>query len=56
MPFAVVRPATTEHVSKVMKVCHQGNVPTAYSVRISLEGHFAPTRGGICIDFSGMDK
>ena len=29
---------------------------TAFSGGTSLEGHFAPTRGGICIDFNRMDN
>ena len=40
-----------------MKVCHRRRIPvTAYSGGTSLEGHFAATRGGVCIDFSRMDK
>lgn len=40
-----------------MKVCHQRVIPvTPYSGGTSLEGHFAPTRGGVCIDFRRMDK
>ncbi|KIY02416.1 uncharacterized protein Z520_02554 [Fonsecaea multimorphosa CBS 102226] len=56
-PFAIVYPATTEEVSKIMKVCHERKIPvTALSGGTSLEGHFAPTRGGICIDMARMDK
>ncbi|KAJ9616394.1 D-lactate ferricytochrome c oxidoreductase [Cladophialophora chaetospira] len=56
-PFAIVYPATTEDVSKVMKVCHDRKLPvTALSGGTSLEGHFAPTRGGICIDMGRMDQ
>lgn len=56
-PFCVVRPASTEDVSEIMKICHRRRIPvTAYSGGTSLEGHFAATRGGICIDFSRMDK
>ncbi|GAB7353227.1 hypothetical protein MBLNU459_g3745t2 [Dothideomycetes sp. NU459] len=56
-PFCVVRPASTEEVSEIMKVCHRRKIPvTAYSGGTSLEGHFAATRGGICVDFSRMDK
>lgn len=55
-PFAIVYPASTEEVSKLMKVCHQRKIPvTALSGATSLEGHFAPTRGGVCIDMSRMD-
>ncbi|PSN71699.1 FAD-binding domain-containing protein [Corynespora cassiicola Philippines] len=57
VPFAVVKPATTQEVSAIMKICHERKIPvTAYSGGTSLEGHFAATRGGICIDFSRMDK
>ena len=57
VPFAIVYPASTEEVSKIMKVCHKRKVPvTAMSGGTSLEGHFAPTRGGICIDMMRMDK
>lgn len=56
-PFAIVYPASTEEVSKVMKICHDRKIPvTALSGGTSLEGHFAPTRGGICIDLGRMDK
>jgi D-lactate dehydrogenase (cytochrome) len=56
-PFMVVFPNTTEEVSKIVKVCHSRKIPiTAYSGGTSLEGHFSATRGGICIDFSRMDK
>lgn len=57
VPFAVVKPGTTEEVSEIMKICHRRRIPvTGYSGGTSLEGHFAATRGGICIDFSRMDK
>ncbi|KAK5121063.1 hypothetical protein LTR85_005547 [Meristemomyces frigidus] len=56
-PFAIISPGSTEEVSEIMKVCHKRRIPvTAYSGGTSLEGHFAATRGGICIDFSRMDK
>ncbi|KAF2115125.1 hypothetical protein BDV96DRAFT_613072 [Lophiotrema nucula] len=57
VPFAVVKPANTVEVSAIMKICHERRIPvTAYSGGTSLEGHFAATRGGICIDFSRMDQ
>ena len=56
-PFMVVYPSTTEEVSDIMKVCHKRKIPvTAYSGGTSLEGHFSATRGGVCLDFSRMDK
>ncbi|KAG7423226.1 D-lactate dehydrogenase [Fusarium oxysporum f. sp. raphani] len=56
-PFCIIYPASTEEVSKIMKVCHKYRTPvTGYSGGTSLEGHFEPTRGGVCIDFGHMDK
>ncbi|KAL3425156.1 glycolate oxidase [Phlyctema vagabunda] len=56
-PFLVVYPKTTEEVSEIMKVCHRRRIPvTGYSGGTSLEGHFAATRGGICVDFGRMDS
>lgn len=56
-PFLVLYPSTTEEVSRIMKVCHQRVIPvTPYSGGTSLEGHFAPTRGGVCIDFRRMNR
>lgn len=57
IPFCVVYPSSTEEVSEIMKVCHRRRIPvTGYSGGTSLEGHFAPTRGGISVDFGRMDK
>ncbi|KAF2813064.1 d-lactate dehydrogenase-like protein [Mytilinidion resinicola] len=57
VPFAVVKPASTDEVALIMKVCHDRRIPvTAYSGGTSLEGHFAATRGGVCIDFTRMDR
>ena len=57
IPYIVCYPATTEEVSRIMKVLHKRQIAvTAYSGGTSLEGHFAATRKGVCIDFSRMDK
>ncbi|OBT54090.1 hypothetical protein VE04_06255 [Pseudogymnoascus sp. 24MN13] len=56
-PAFVVYPGSTEEVAGVMKICHTRRIPvTAYSGGTSLEGHFVPTRGGLCIDFNRMDQ
>ncbi|MBE7181516.1 MAG: FAD-binding protein, partial [Terriglobus roseus] len=56
-PFMVVRPGSTDEVARLMKVCHDRRIPvTPYSGGTSLEGHFAPTRGGVCVDFVRMDQ
>ncbi|KAI1496143.1 hypothetical protein F5X99DRAFT_422357 [Biscogniauxia marginata] len=55
--FMVVYPASTEEVSNIMKICHLRRIPVVgYSGGTSLEGHFTPTRGGICVDFGRMNK
>jgi D-lactate dehydrogenase (cytochrome) len=56
-PFCIVYPGSTEEVSKIMQVCHKRKIPvTALSGGTSLEGHFAPTRGGVCVDMARMDN
>ena len=57
IPFLIVHPVTTDEVSQIARICHERKLPmTAYSGGTSLEGHFAATRGGICIDFGRMNK
>ncbi|KAK8153858.1 hypothetical protein BKA80DRAFT_292223 [Phyllosticta citrichinensis] len=57
VPFLIVRPADTQEVSEIMKVCHDRRLPvTPYSGGTSLEGQFTPTLGGVCIDFCRMDR
>jgi len=56
-PFLVVYPSSTEEVSEIMKICHQRRLPVVgFSGGTSLEGHFTPTRGGVCVDFARMNK
>ncbi|CDK29257.1 unnamed protein product [Kuraishia capsulata CBS 1993] len=56
-PICVVYPQTTEQVSGIMKICHSHRIPVVpFSGGTSLEGHFIPTRGGICIDLSAMNN
>ena len=56
-PFMIVYPSTTDEVSAIMKICYDRKAPvTAYSGGTSLEGHFAPTRSGIIMDFSRMNQ
>ena len=53
----IVYPTTTEDVSKIARICHLRLVPmTPFSGGTSLEGALAATRGGVCIDFSRMNK
>lgn len=56
-PGIVVFPNSTEQVSEIMKIAHKYKIPvTPFSGGTSLEGHFTPTHGGVCIDFGKMDK
>ena len=53
----ILFPRSTEEVSQLVKICHQRRIPiTPFSGGTSLEGALAATRGGVCIDFSRMDK
>lgn len=50
-------PESTEEVSEIMKVAYKHRLPvTPFSGGTSLEGHFLPDHGGVCIDFSHMNK
>ena len=53
----IVFPQTTLQVSEIMKICHNRLIPvTGFSGGTSLDGALASTRGGICMDFSRMDR
>ncbi|ODV60576.1 D-lactate dehydrogenase, oxidizes D-lactate to pyruvate, transcription is heme-dependent [Ascoidea rubescens DSM 1968] len=55
-PAMIVWPESTEEVSKILKICNSYKIPvTPYSGGTSLEGHFIPTRGGICLDLNKMN-
>ncbi|GME99319.1 unnamed protein product [Ambrosiozyma monospora] len=56
-PDLVVFPETTEEVSQVLKICHKFKVPVVpFTGGTSLEGHFIPTRQGICVDLTRMQN
>ena len=53
----IVFPRSTKAVSEIMKVCHRRRIPvTGFAGGTSLDGALASTRGGICIDFSRMNR
>jgi len=57
MPDVVVWPSTAEEVSQILKVADKNNIPvTAWGGGSSLEGNPIPTRGGIVLDITKMDK
>ena len=56
-PDAVVFAHSTEEVAEVVRACGEFGVPLIpFGVGSSLEGHILATRGGVCIDFSEMNK
>lgn len=53
----IVFPRSTKDVSEIMKVCHRRRIPvTGFAGGTSLDGALASTRGGVCIDFSRMNR
>ena len=53
----IVLPSSTAEVSSIAKICHRRRIPmTAFSGGTSLEGTLAAIHGGVCIDFSLMNK
>ncbi|MFC7048144.1 FAD-binding oxidoreductase [Emcibacter nanhaiensis] len=57
LPEAVAFVNTTEEVSRLVKLCHEADVPViAFGTGTSLEGHFLALEGGLCIDLSGMNR
>lgn len=53
----IVYPLSTQEVSEVVKVCYRRRIPiTPYSGGTSVEGQYIPDMGGVCVDFSMMDK
>lgn len=56
-PYCVVFPETAEQVSQIVKICYNARIPVVpYSGGTSIEGHYVPTRQGVSIDVSRMNK
>ena len=56
-PQAVVRPATTEQVSRVLRLANDAGIPvTARGNGTGLSGACIPTRGGIVLCFERMNR
>jgi D-lactate dehydrogenase (cytochrome) len=56
-PDVVVFPETTEDVRRVVEICAAMNMPmVAFGAGTSLEGNTAAVQGGVCLDFSRMNK
>ena len=57
LPDAVCRPASTEEVAGIVKLCAAHDTPIiAYGAGSSLEGALIPLNGGVSIDLTGMNQ
>ncbi|GAA6187484.1 FAD-linked oxidase C-terminal domain-containing protein [Litorivita sp. NS0012-18] len=56
-PDAVAYPQTTQEVAQIVKICAAHHVPViGWGTGTSLEGQAQAFSGGICVDFSQMNK
>jgi D-lactate dehydrogenase (cytochrome) len=56
-PDVVVFPETTEDVRRIVETCARMNMPmVAFGAGTSLEGNTAAIHGGVCLDFSQMNR
>ncbi len=57
LPEYVVRPLTTEEVSRILSLAYKYEIPvTARGAGTGLAGGAVPLRGGMVLDMSGMNK
>jgi D-lactate dehydrogenase (cytochrome) len=56
-PDVVVFPETTEDVRRIVEICARMGMPmVAFGAGTSLEGNTSAIYGGVCLDFSRMNK
>ena len=57
LPAGIIWPLTTEEVGSILRWCYQNNVPvTPWGAGTSTEGNPVPTRSGLVIDMTRMDR
>jgi D-lactate dehydrogenase (cytochrome) len=57
LPDVVVFPHTNDEVAAIVRLCHAARIPIiAFGVGTSLAGHVAALYGGVCLDFSQMNR
>jgi D-lactate dehydrogenase (cytochrome) len=57
LPAAIIWPLTTEEVSKILSWAYTQDVPlTPWGAGTSTEGNPVPTKGGLVMDMTRMDK
>lgn len=56
-PEAVVYPETTDEVAQIVRICAKHRTPViGWGTGTSLEGQTQAVHGGVCVDFSRMNK
>jgi D-lactate dehydrogenase (cytochrome) len=57
LPQAVAFPSSTEDVAAIVRVCVRHGTPVVpFGAGTSLEGHVLPTRGGVTVNLSRMER
>jgi len=57
LPAGIIWPLTTEEVAKIMAYCHVQSIPvTPWGAGTSTEGNPVPTRGGLVMDLTQMNR
>ncbi|MFL5778718.1 MAG: FAD-binding oxidoreductase [Chloroflexota bacterium] len=56
-PDGVAYPVSTDEVAEILRICSATRLPIVpYGAGTSVDGHILPTRGGLTLDLSRMDR